>query len=113
MKKIFSMIERKMAHSETGGVRTTEDESEKLETSSEDEEIMIPSQDKAEARNLDIRDEHSENTTTRRLPTTYGALAWGSPETDWCGAPAGYERFNIEEYGGYFWDPPSATRKTS
>ena len=62
VKKIFSVIERKMAHPETGGVRTTEDESEKLETSSEDEEIMIPSQDKAEARNLDIRDEHSENT---------------------------------------------------
>ena len=62
MKKIFSVIERKMAHPETGGVRTTEDESEKLETSSEDEEIMTPSQDKAEARNLDIRDEHSENT---------------------------------------------------
>ena len=98
-----------MAHSETGGVRTTADESEKLETSSEEEEIMIPSQDKAEARNLDICDEHSEN----RLPTTYGALAWGSPTTDWCGAPAGYERFNIEECGRYFWDPPSATRKTS
>ena len=51
-----------MAHPETGGVRTTEDESEKLETSSDDEEITIPSQDKAEVRNLDIRDEHSENT---------------------------------------------------
>ena len=62
VKKNFSGIKRKMAQPETGGVRTTEDESEKLETSSEDEEIMIPSQDKAEARNLDICDEHSENT---------------------------------------------------
>ena len=51
-----------MAHPETGGVRTTEDESEKLETSSDDDEITIPSQDKAEVRNLDICDEHSENT---------------------------------------------------
>ena len=58
----FSVIERKMAQPETGGVRTTEDESEKLETSSDDEEITIPSQDNAEVRNVDIRDEHSENT---------------------------------------------------
>ena len=58
----FLRVERKMAHPETGGVRTTENDSEKLETSSEDEEIMIPSQDKAEVWNLDIRDEHSENT---------------------------------------------------
>ena len=43
-------------------MRTTEDESEKLETSSDDEEIMISSQDKAEVRNIDIHDEHSENT---------------------------------------------------
>ena len=51
-----------MAQPETGGVRTTEDESEKLETFSDDEEITIPSQDNAEVRNVDIRDEHSENT---------------------------------------------------
>ena len=51
-----------MAQPETGGVRTTEDESEKLETSSDDDEITIPSQDNAEVRNVDIRDEHSENT---------------------------------------------------
>ena len=51
-----------MAQPETGGVRTTEDESEKLETSSDDEEITIPSQDNAEVRNVDICDEHSENT---------------------------------------------------
>ena len=50
-----------MAHPETGGVRTIEDESES-DTSSDDEEITIPSQDKAEVRNVDIRDEHSENT---------------------------------------------------
>ena len=62
MKQIFLRDCEKMAHPETGGVRTTEDESEKLETSSDDEEITIPSQDKAEVRNLDIRDEHSENT---------------------------------------------------
>ena len=51
-----------MAQPEIGGVRTTEDESEKLETSSDDEEITIPSQDNAEIRNVDIRYEHSENT---------------------------------------------------
>ena len=56
------MTERKMAQPEIGGVRTTEDESEKLETFSDDEEITIPSQDNAEVRNVDIRDEHSENT---------------------------------------------------
>ena len=43
-------------------VRTTEDESDKLETPSADEEIMIPSQNSADIRNVDIRDEQSENT---------------------------------------------------
>ena len=51
-----------MAQPETGGVRTTEDEGDELETPSEDEEITIPSQDNAHIRNVDIRDEHSENT---------------------------------------------------
>ena len=54
-----------MTHPEIGGVRTTEDVSEKLETSSDDDEIMIPSQDKAEVRNVDIRDEHSDERALR------------------------------------------------
>ena len=51
-----------MAQPETGGVRATEDEGDNLETPSDDEEITIPSQDSADIRNVDIRDEHSENT---------------------------------------------------
>ena len=55
-----------MAQPETGGVRTTDGESAKLETLSDDEEITIPSQDRdrkiADVRNIDIRDEQSENT---------------------------------------------------
>ena len=51
-----------MAQPETGGVRTTEGEGDKLETPSDDEEITIPSQDSADIRNVDIRDEQSENT---------------------------------------------------
>ena len=51
-----------MAQPETGGVRTTEDEGDKLETPSDDDEITIPSQDSADIRNVDIRDEQSENT---------------------------------------------------
>ena len=43
-------------------MRTTEDEGDKLETPSDDEEITIPSQDSADIRNVDIRDEQSENT---------------------------------------------------
>ena len=51
-----------MAQPETGGVRTTEGEGDKLETPSDDEEITIPSQDSADIRNVDIRGEQSENT---------------------------------------------------
>ena len=51
-----------MAQLETGGVRTTEGEGDKLETPSDDEEITIPSQDRADIRNVDIRGEQSENT---------------------------------------------------
>ena len=51
-----------MAQPETGRVRTTEGEGDKLETPSDDEEITIPSQDRADIRNVDIRDEQSENT---------------------------------------------------
>ena len=51
-----------MTQPETGGVRTTEDEGDKLETPSDDEEITIPSQDRADIRNVDIHGEQSENT---------------------------------------------------
>ena len=51
-----------MAQPETGGVRTTDDEGDELEMPSDDEEITIPSQDSADIRNVDIHDEHSENT---------------------------------------------------
>ena len=44
----------------------TDGESDKLESLLDDEEIMIPSQDRerkiADGRNIDIRDEQSENT---------------------------------------------------
>ena len=51
-----------MAQPETGGVRTTDGEGDKLEMPSDDEEITIPSQDRADVRNVDISDEQSENT---------------------------------------------------
>ena len=55
-----------MAQPETGGVRMTDGESDKLESLLDDEEITMPSQDRdrkiAEGRNVDIRDEQSENT---------------------------------------------------
>ena len=51
-----------MSQPETGGVRTTEGEGDKLETPSDDEEITIPSQNSADIWNVDIRDEQSENT---------------------------------------------------
>ena len=51
-----------MAHPETGGVRTTEDEGEELETPSDDEEIKIPSQDNDGIRKVDVRNEQLENT---------------------------------------------------
>ena len=47
---------------ETGGVRTTDGEGEKLEMPSDDEEVTIPSKDRADVRNVDIHDEQSENT---------------------------------------------------
>ena len=55
-----------MAQPETGGVKMSVGESAKLETLSDDEKITIPSQDRdrkiADVRNIDIRDEQSENT---------------------------------------------------
>ena len=51
-----------MTQPETSGVRTTEGEGDKLETPSDNEEITIPSQNSADIRNVDIRDEQSENT---------------------------------------------------
>ena len=56
------MIVGKMAYPETGGVRTTEDEGEELETRSDDEEIQIPSQDNDGIRKVDVRNEELENT---------------------------------------------------
>ena len=43
-------------------MRTTDGESDKLKMLSDDEEITIPSQDRADVRNMDIRYEQSENT---------------------------------------------------
>ena len=55
-----------MAQPETGGVKTSDGESAKFETLSDDEEITIPSQDIdgkiTDVRNIDIRDEQLENT---------------------------------------------------
>ena len=51
-----------MAQPETGGVRTTDDEGDTLETPSDDEEITIPSQERDDLRNIDIRGEQAENT---------------------------------------------------
>ena len=55
-----------MAQPETGGVRMTDGESDKLESLLNHEEVTILSQDRdrkiAEGRNIDIRDEQSENT---------------------------------------------------
>ena len=62
MKKFFLRDGTKMAQPETAGVRTTEDEGDKLETPSDDEEITIPSQDSSDIWNVDIRGEQSENT---------------------------------------------------
>ena len=50
-----------MAQPETGGVRTTEDEGDTLETPSDDEAITIPSQERDDLQNVDIRGEQSEN----------------------------------------------------
>ena len=58
----MSTLLRKMAQSETGGVRTTEDEGDTLETPSGDEEITIPSQEREDLRKVDIRGEQLENT---------------------------------------------------
>ena len=92
-----------MAQPETGGGRTTEGEGGKLETPSDDEEITIPSQDRADIRNVDIHGEQSENTQREDwlLPTE---PRHGARPRDWCGAPSGNGRFRIQ-------DPPSVTRK--
>ena len=66
-----------MAQPKTGGVRMTDGKGDKLEMPSDDEEITIPSQDRADVRNVDIHDEQSENTQREDwlLPTEpmYGA----------------------------------------
>ena len=51
-----------MAQPEIGGVRTTEDEGNTLETPSDDDEITIPSQEREDIRKVDIREEQLENT---------------------------------------------------
>ena len=51
-----------MEQPETGGVRTTEDEGNTLETPSDDEEITIPSQEREDLRKVNIRGEQLENT---------------------------------------------------
>ena len=43
-------------------MRTTESEGDKLEMPSDDDENTFPSQDSADIRNVDIREEQSENT---------------------------------------------------
>ena len=53
---------RKMAQPAIGGVRTTEDEGNMLETPSDDDEITIPSQEREDLRKVDIREEQLENT---------------------------------------------------
>ena len=60
-----------MAQPETGGVMTTEDEGDTLETPSDDEEITIPSQEREELRKVNIRGEQLENTQLKDwlLPT--------------------------------------------
>ena len=65
-----------MAQPETRGVKTSDGESAKFETLSDDEEITIPSQDIdrkiADVRNIDISDEQLEKNTQREdwlLPT--------------------------------------------
>ena len=60
--EIFSTLLRKMAQPETGGVRTTEDEGDTLDTPSDDEEITIPSQEREDLRKVDIHGEQLENT---------------------------------------------------
>ena len=46
-----------MAQPETGGVRTTEDKGNTLETPSDDEESTIPSQERGDIRKFNIRGE--------------------------------------------------------
>ena len=58
----LSTLLRKMAQPETGGVRTTEDEGNTLETPSDDEEITIPSQEREDLRKVNIHGEQLENT---------------------------------------------------
>ena len=111
-----------MPQPETGGVRITDSESDKLKTLSDDEEITILSQDRADVRNIDIRDEQSENTQredwllpTELLPTE--PMHEVSPASDWWGAPSSNRRSSIQECGGNFrrpaseWDPSSVARK--
>ena len=60
--KKFATILKKMAQPETGGLRTTEDEGDTLETPSDDKVITIPSQEREDLRKVNIRGEHLENT---------------------------------------------------
>ena len=77
---------RNMLQQETGEVKESEDGSVEFETPTDDEEITIPLQDKnrevPDIPDSDNRDEQTVKYTTRRLATTYGAPAWGSPATD-------------------------------
>ena len=57
-----------MAQPEIGGVRTTEDEGNTLETPSDDDEITIPSQEREDLRKVDIREEQLENTQREDWP---------------------------------------------
>ena len=57
---IFSTIFRKMAQPETGGVRTTEDEGNMLETPSDDKVITIPSPEWDDLQKVNIRGEHKD-----------------------------------------------------
>ena len=101
-------------------MKTSDGESAKLETLSDDEEITIPSQDRdrkiADVRNIDIRNEQSENTQREDwlLPTEpmYGAR----PRQTGGERPSGNEKSSIQGCGGNFrhpaseWDPPSVAR---
>ena len=112
----LSTLLRKMAQPETGGVRTTEDEGDTLETASDDEEIIIPSQERDDLRNVDIRGEqkiHNEKTgyylrspgmglaRDKRVRSTLRQR-----RIQFSGRPSTIHRPTSE------WDPPSVARKT-
>ena len=106
-----------MAQPETGGVRTADGESDKLKTLTGDEEITIPSQDRADVRNMDIRYEQSENTQQEDwlLPTE--PMHGAHPRQTGRERISANRRSSIQGCGGNFrrptseWDPPSVARK--